>query len=88
MALLSEKYILDDMKAVFPLISRKMLDFQMDQYFVTNEKNVYFYRKGETKTQHILSYFRVLHLILFLQSYKIKIHEINHTKPNIKVVNN
>lgn len=55
MALLLEKYILDDIKAVFPLISKKILDFQMDQYFVTNEKNnVYFYRKGEKKTQFIL----------------------------------
>lgn len=50
--------------------------------------NLYFYRKGEEKTQFTLLYFRVLYLILFLQSYKIKIHEINHTKSNNKVVNN
>lgn len=36
MALLLEKCFLGDIKAVFPSISGKILNFQMDQYFVTN----------------------------------------------------
>lgn len=77
-------------KRAFPLISWDILEFWMNQYFVTSpmSQTPFLQKRWDKNLYLILLYFGVLYLILVLHSYKIKIHEINHTKPNTKVANN